>query len=204
MDHDSVSQWGKAALNLLGIATEQEQTASSQEQSGPAIALPFALRSQMLCEQKATLYRALVAAVASDAVVFAKVRLADFVRIPDQFGDDDGANRDVNLVHAIKLDRKYVDFLLCDPFTMQPLAVVELADATETDPTGRSRDPFVNRAVKATGIKLLKVQTRTDYPIGHLRRLLLPKLRSIAGRNAQTQQVDVPDDANESSGHPEV
>ena len=163
MNHESVPQWGKAALKLLGVANEE----SNSDSEGGNTELPFGLRTHMLSEQKALLYRALVAAMAADAVVFAKVRLSDFLFVSG--GGDD-------LKHAIKMDRKYVDFLLCDPFSMQPLAVVESVFPLQRGEKRRPRDPFVTRALKTAGITLLKIETRPGYPIEELRELLLPKI----------------------------
>ena len=129
----------------------------------------------MMSDDKAVLYRALVAALAADAVIFAKVRLADFLFVVN------GGN---DLKHAIKMDRKHVDFLLCDPFTMHPVAVVELTYPEEPNEKPLQRDPFVTRALKTAGISLLKVEQRPSYPIHELRNAMLSK---IGGRLAEAK-----------------
>lgn len=192
LNSESVSQWGKAALKLLGVSNKSELESEETDDS----ALPFGLRTQMMAEDKAILYRALVAALAADAVVFSKVRLADFLFVVG--GGDD-------LKHAIKMDRKYVDFLLCDPFSMQPIAVVELTYPVNESEKTPVRDPFVTRALKTAGISLLKIQACPSYPVQELRRLILAKIqkqlestrtgRSVdtAGKQFETTINDLPE-----------
>lgn len=190
---ESKSNWGKAALKLFGVGKNQTPAELPDEDDSK---LPFGLRSQMLSEPKALMYRALVAAAASDAVVFAKVRLSDFLFVSG--GGDD-------LKHAIKMDRKFVDFLLCDPFSMQPLLVIELGIPTEEGEKPQTRDPFITRALKTSGIKLLKVEARPSYPVREFRDMLLPYIkqqRKGSQRPIQTS-TSTPDDssANETGEH---
>lgn len=165
MGSESKSNWGKTALKLFGVGKSQTPAELRDEDDSK---LPFGLRTQMLSEPKALMYRALVAASAADAVVFAKVRLSDFLFVSG--GGDD-------LKHAIKMDRKFVDFLLCDPFSMQPLLVIELGIPTEDGEKAKTRDPFITRALKTSGIKLLKVEARPSYPVRDLRDMLLPYIK---------------------------
>ena len=164
MKSESKMNWGKAALKIFGVGKNQEELSLDDDDSK----LPFGLRSQMLSEPKALMYRALVASAAADAVVFAKVRLSDFLFVAG--GGDD-------LKHAIKMDRKFVDFLLCDPFSMQPLLVIELGMPVSDGEKQKTRDPFITRALKTSGIKLLKVEARQSYPVRELRDLMLPYIQ---------------------------
>lgn len=170
MDQNSTPQWGKAALELFGVSSSEQpvRRLADPDKKGTSDQLPFGLRSHMLSQQKALLYRALVAAMAADAVVFAKVRLADFLFVS-------GGGED--LKHAIKMDRKFVDFLLCDPFSMQPLAVIELSVPQQEGSKPQSRDPFITRALKTASISLLKVESRDSYPVQQLRELILPRVQ---------------------------
>lgn len=192
MDQDSTPKWGKAALKLFGVGTTTQpvrrlaapENLTDTKDAGDE--LPFGLRSHMLSQQSALLYRALVAAMAADAVVFAKVRLADFLFVS---GGE-------NLKHAVKMDRKYVDFLLCDPFSMQPLAVIELSFPVETGEKPKSRDPFVSRALKTAGIPLLKIEARQSYPVQQLRGVLLPRVQN------KQQEAGLNEDAESSPSGP--
>lgn len=166
MRRESSATWRDAALKLIGASSST--SAEKKEDVDDDSELPFGLRSHMLSESHALLYRALVAALAAEAVVFAKVRLADFLYVSG--GGDD-------LKHAIKMDRKFVDFLLCDPFTMQPLAVIELKRSGNPDEQ-RSRDPFIARALKTAEITMLRIEARNSYPVAELRSALLPKIEA--------------------------
>ena len=196
MKSELKTNWGKAALKIFGAIKNREDKSQDDDDSN----LPFGLRSQMLSEPKALMYRALVASVASHAVVFPKVRLSDFLFVSG--GGDD-------LRHAIKMDRKYVDFLLCDPFSMQPLLVIELGIPESEGKKRRTRDPFITRALKTSGIKLLKVEAKGSYPVRELRELLLPYIeqqRDVVQRPAlaSTSPAEHSDSSDECSASNEA
>jgi hypothetical protein len=81
-----------------------------------AILALFGLKLGSPAEAEVSFYRVLANGIGSRAVVLAKVNLADifFVVRPNE-----------NRAHRNRIDRKHVDFLLCDPATMKPLCAVE-------------------------------------------------------------------------------
>ena len=89
-------------LNLFGIKLEKADAVEK--------ALPYRLRDDFLSRAEFSFYSVLVQSVGSKAVVCPKVNLADifFVSRPNE-----------NQRYRNKIDRKHVDFLLCDPATGQ-------------------------------------------------------------------------------------
>jgi hypothetical protein len=88
-------------LRLLGIDLRGRSPAEDQE-------LPYRLRDDFLSAAELSFFRVLAGVVQGKAVICPKVRLADlfFVARPHE-----------NQSFRNKIDRKHVDFLLCNPVT---------------------------------------------------------------------------------------
>ena len=132
------------------LALFRRGTAASTEST----ALPYRLRDDFLSPAERS-FLGVVQLVAGDSyVVCPKVNLADvfFVARPNE-----------NQAYRNRIDRKHVDFLLCDPATMQPRAGVELDDASHQRRDRRARDVFVDEVFAAAKLPLLRFPVRTSY-----------------------------------------
>lgn len=135
-----------AILRLFGIQLG-EPTATADE-------LPYRLRDDFLSPAELAFYRTLRLAVKEQAVILAKVNLADLFFVPRPHASQ---------AHRNKIDRKHVDFLLLHPETMKPLAGVELDDASHERADRAARDQFVNRVFQAAGLPLIRIPARSAY-----------------------------------------
>jgi hypothetical protein len=96
-------------------------------------------------------------AVASDYIIFAKVRLADIIRPvknPSRNGWQTAFNR---------ISSKHVDFILCDPARVSVLLAIELDDRSHATFDQGMRDLPKNCALKDSGIPLFRVPARHSY-----------------------------------------
>ena len=84
-----------------------------------------------------------------------KVRMADLIYVPPGTKD---RQRHMNRILA-----KHLDFVLCDPETSAPLLAIELDDSSHLGLDRRKRDAFVNSALSAAGLPLLRVTVRRSY-----------------------------------------
>ncbi len=116
--------------------------------------LPYRQRDDFLSAAELSFYRVLVMGLNGSFVICPKVNLADifFVAHPHQ-----------NQSYRNKIDRKHVDFLLCDPTTMKPIVGVELDDASHSRPDRQDRDRFVDQVFEAAGLPLLHVRAASGY-----------------------------------------
>ena len=87
----------------------------------PSPLFPYHLREDFLSAAELNFFTTLQSAIGQKAVVCAKVALGDVFRVKK---DDPSRFR----IYTNKIDRKHVDFLLCDPVTMRPIAGIELDD----------------------------------------------------------------------------
>jgi hypothetical protein len=99
-------------------------------------------------------YRALGAAVGAQAHICPKVNLADifFVVKPNE---NQGARG--------RISQKHVDFLLCDPQSMKPLAGIELDDSSHARANRQERDALVDGVFAAAGLPLVRIPAAASY-----------------------------------------
>jgi hypothetical protein len=138
--------------------------------SGPAT-LPFKLRDDFLSTAEHSFYQVLRTVVGEKMLICPKVNLSDlfFVATGDHRKNRALANR---------IDRKHVDFLLCDPKTVRPLVGIELDDKSHEREDRKTRDELVEAVFAAAGLPLVRVPVKAGYAPGDVATLLKPNLGS--------------------------
>jgi hypothetical protein len=127
--------------------------------------LPYRLRDDFLSAAELSFYHVLRTVVGDDAIICPKVNLADvfFVVKPNE-----------NQAYRNKIDRKHVDFLLCDPKSLRPVMGVELDDASHKRAARQERDEFVDGVFNVAELPLVHVPASPSYSISELTELLAP------------------------------
>jgi hypothetical protein len=124
--------------------------------------LPYLVRDDFLSAAEANFFHILQNALQGRQLICPKVSLGDlfYVRQPNQ-----------NMIYYNKISRKHVDFLLCDPKTLQPTLGIELDDSSHNQPDRIERDAFVEEVFAAAGLPLVRVPVRTSYSTQELAQL---------------------------------
>ena len=73
-----------------------------------------------------------------------------------------------------KIDRKHVDFLLCNPRAVRPFLGIELDDKSHQRDDRQERDQFVDQVFAAVGIPLVRVPVKHTYSLQEVQALLQP------------------------------
>lgn len=122
--------------------------------SGELTVLPYKLRDDFLSQIEFTFYKALVASVGPQVIICPKVGLSDilFVTRPSE-----------NYGYVNRIARKHVDFVLCDSISMKPILAIELDDSSHDRPSRRERDVFVDKALEAANLPILRIRARRSY-----------------------------------------
>lgn len=117
-------------------------------------ALPYRLRDDFLSPAELSFYKVLGSVVGSSQAILPKVRLADifFVARPNE-----------NLSFLNRIAQRHVDFLLCNPITMRPLAGIELDDSSHDRAGRKQRDEFVEQVFITAGLPLLRMPVQREY-----------------------------------------
>jgi len=142
--------------------------------------LPYHLRDDFLSSAELSFLGVLRTALDGRATLCTKVRLADLFWVKT---DDPSRFR----IYTNKIDRKHVDFLLCDTATMRPLVALELDDKSHQRGDRRARDQFVDGVFAAAGLPLLRVPAKRAYVVTELVAMLAPYLGDKAGTTATSQ-----------------
>ena len=137
-------------LKLVGIRPNATAEASR---------LPYRRRDDFLSPAELSFFRILERAVAGKFKITVKVRIGDLLFVPRQKG---------SRAHENKINRKHVDFVLCDPATMKPQLVIELDDASHQRPDRQERDRFVDDAFAAASFPILHVKAKSSYSVAEL------------------------------------
>ena len=135
-----------------GSTTATRDGAPGATSSGPTHT--YALRDDFLSPAEASFFHILRRSAPNGTVVFPKVRLADLIYAPQQEERHTAWQR---------INRKHVDFVLCDDTTLRPLAAIELDDRSHRRPDRLERDAFVDRVFADAGLPLVHLQVRRSY-----------------------------------------
>jgi len=165
-------------LNLLGIQLRSSEAAEPD--------LPYHAVDTLLSPAEVSFYHVLRATTGEQATIFAKVRLGDLLYV--RAGD-----RSQNTSYRNRIDRKHVDFLLCDPKTTTPLAAIELDDASHQRKDRAARDEFVDSVFAAAGLTLVHIPAGRTYSPTKLAATLANAGVVLDSFSAATQQTTVKD-----------
>ncbi len=123
--------------------------------------LPYERRGVLLSPPEIQFLRALQLASREDWLIFSMVRLADIIKVRPRTRKYQSWNS--------RIQGKHLDFVLCDLETLDIKLAIELDDAAPAAGRGR-RDRFVNTALAAAGVPLLRVKVQEKYETAALRK----------------------------------
>ena len=135
---------------LFGIKSKSIQPNTRAQPS----VFPYRLRKEFLSPAEASFYRSLMEAIEDKLLVFPKPALKEFISVTDQS----------NLqTHLNKIDRKHVDFLICDPKTLEPVFAIELDDGSHRRAERGQRDTFLETVLSGVELPLVRIPVRSSY-----------------------------------------
>jgi hypothetical protein len=120
---------------------------------------PYIRRGALLSPAEQRFYARLYQAVGTDVLICPKVRLADAVEVR---GDAMEWQAAWNRIAA-----KHVDFLLITADEYRPLLAIQLDDGARE---AQQRAEWLDRALVAAGLPILRLRVRSDYDPVALRR----------------------------------
>jgi hypothetical protein len=124
--------------------------------------LPYERRGVLLSPAEVTFLRSLHLAVREDWLVFSMVRLADIIKVRPK-------TRKSSFWQS-RIQNKHLDFVLCDSETLEVKLAIELEDETPSKADGRARDKFLNTALAAAGLPLIRVKPEAKYETAAIRK----------------------------------
>jgi len=123
---------------------------------------PYERRGVLLTPAGINFFRTLQLAAREDWLVFSMVRLADIIKVRPKTRK--------SLVWNSRIQGKHIDFVVCDYETLEVKLAIELEDKSLPKSQRRGRDNFVNVALAAAGVPLLRVRVREKYETAAVRK----------------------------------
>lgn len=139
------------------------------EKTSGAIEYPYFVRDDFLSPAEHSFFLVLKSVVSELALVCPKVGLGDVFYAKS---NDYSQYR----TYTNKIDRKHVDFLLCNPKTVRPILGIELDDKSHQRADRQERDEFVENVFAKAKLPLLRVSVKRSYSIAEIKSLLQPYL----------------------------
>ncbi len=156
----------------------------------------YRLRDDFVSRAEASFFHTLRSVVEDQVLIFPKVNLADLVYAPRQQEQRSAWNR---------INRKHIDFVLCDPSTLQPVVAIELDDRSHQRQDRAQRDAFLDDVLRRAGLQLLRFPAGQSYNRQVLRTELsrvIPSLATLTEADAVTPSEPVHTPSNVLSPDP--
>jgi hypothetical protein len=126
--------------------------------------LPYEKRPKLVTKAELRFYKSLSKAVQDDWAIFAMVRIADILVVTK------GAPKRRTWLN--KILAKHIDFVLCDPSTLEPMVAIELDDSSHQRKDRQERDEFVDHAFESAGLPLVRFPVRSSYHAREIREII--------------------------------
>ncbi len=130
---------------------------------------PYRANENFLSPAEVNFFHNLRGAVANRAIIAPKAGLGDLFWV--QLGDKTQFR-----AYRNKIDRKHVDFLLCDPATLRPIMGIALDDSSHQHEERQARDTFVDGVFAAAGLPLVHMPLQRAYTASEIAAQLAPHL----------------------------
>ena len=116
--------------------------------------LPYRLRDDFLSSAELSYYKVLTSILGPKATIFVKVRLSDIIFV---------TKSDRYMSFFNRISKRHVDFLLCESSTLKPVLAIELDDESHNRPSRKESDRFLDEALRAAGLSILRVIPQRQY-----------------------------------------
>ena len=154
----------RGPLKLLGLSDEAihktidfiSDLLFEKDEKSTTIEYPYHLVDEFMSPAEHNFFFNLKSVVGDSTHIFSKVKLSDLFYAKT---GDYGKNRS----YTNRIDRKHVDFLLCDSKTLKPLLGIELDDKSHQRADRQERDDFVNNVFQVAKLPLIHVSVQRGY-----------------------------------------
>ena len=131
--------------------------------------MPYQRRPALVTDTERRFFDSLRKAAEDRWAVFAMVRLADIIRVTP--------NTPQYQSWQNKIQAKHIDFVICAWGSLDILLAIELDDPSHERADRIRRDKFVEGALDAAGVPLLRIKTAKSYRVGDLRRSIQRRIQ---------------------------
>lgn len=149
-------------IGALGILVKVLESGKEGEGAKKPTELAYVSTGALLTDAERAFYPVLVQAAEAGragTLVMCKVRLGDLIE-PKR-----GLDRSKSTSLRNRANQKHIDFVLVEPETFGVIACVELDDSSHGRQDRQSRDRFVDGALEAAGVRLVRIRAARGYSL---------------------------------------
>lgn len=125
---------------------------------------PYESREALMSESELAFFEVLEEALEDEYRIYSKVRLEDVIQVRP------GTDSRSAFTARNRIKSRHVDFLLCDPESMEIIASIELDDRSHERQDRIERDIFVDEALRVSGVPCIHFPVQRKYSRRELRR----------------------------------
>lgn len=118
-------------------------------------------KKYFLTKTEKSFFKILNKAVDNEYYVMPQVNLDKLIRV--------NAPYNKNYTFRNKIDRKSVDFVLCDKQNICPVLAIELDDSSHDARSRQKRDKFVNQIFEQINLPLVRIPAQQNYDVKTLK-----------------------------------
>ncbi|MEO3878286.1 DUF2726 domain-containing protein [Rheinheimera fenheensis] len=131
---------------------------------------PLQKKTSLFSPVERSFMQLLEKAVGNDYKILNRVKLADLMELKSGISDKARAST------LVKLNAKYLDFVLCDPNDFSVIAVLDLVNNSSKDGHKAVPDWFVNGALDAAGVPYLRMKIKAGYTAADIQAAIATRL----------------------------
>jgi len=105
-----------------------------------------------------------------DLELFAKVRLADLVKV---------VNKKYYMKYFGKIKSKHIDYVICDRKTLEPLICIELDDNSHRRKDRVERDQFVDTILNHVGYEVIRIKVAYSYNKASIKKQIMDAMKVL-------------------------
>ncbi len=125
--------------------------------------LPYQVRDDFLSDAELSFYKVLAQLFKKRYVICPKVSLKDIFYV---------TKANDYITYFNRINRKHIDFLICEKSMMKPLIGIELDDSSHSKQKRQERDQYVDEVFQVAGLPLARVKASSSYNIDELKNYL--------------------------------
>ena len=150
----------KVVFGFLFIAGVLLVVALIKKKSGKGpVDFPYQSKEVLCSPAERSFMGALDKIVGNGYRIFAKVRLADIVEV------NKGLSSSARQSAFNRISRKHLDLVICDSRDLSIVGAVELDDKSHRKTGRQERDQFLDKALEAAGVPILRIKAQSAYSI---------------------------------------
>jgi len=117
--------------------------------------------------------------------IFAKVGLADIIDVQKELSVSSRQSA------LSRITGKHIDFIVCNANDLSIIGAIELDDKTHRGRGRQERDQFIDKALKAAGVPVLRIKAQSSYSIKEISSRLDSAFNISVGIRSEDNQISI-------------